>query len=292
MKKKSILILGIISLAMVFSFSSCKKADVATGTLKVIVSQGVSGTPGAGSYTLNVGDQMAYSFALAAGYTKLTVLLDGKDVAASGTFTVSGDHTLQAYADDNGPYTLTVTVSAGVSGTPAAGTYSYAKDAKVAFSYTLIEGYSNLSVLLDGTTTMASSSGTITMSANHSLSVSATEKRKIQGSWALSESYNDGSSFAVTATFSGNSASGTVTDSAGGSGTYTFNDTTAVFTIVFPDVTYTYSGTFSDADTMSGTCKRFQESDNVISGTWTATRGAAASTALSAAQAKARFSRR
>ena len=88
----------------------------------------------------------------------------------------------------------------------------------------------------------------------------------------MTEAYNDGSSFNVTATFSGDFAHGTVTDSQGGSGTYTYDNTTVKFTLVFPDVTYEYTGTFSDANTMSGTCKRYQTSANVINGTWTATR--------------------
>ena len=270
MKRKTIPVLAVALVAAVFSFNACKKADVETGTLTVIVSAGVSGTPAAGFYTMNVGDLMAYSFTLDAGYEKLTVLLDGTEVAASGTISVSGDHTLKAYADDNGEYTLTVSLGTGVIGAPAAGTYTYAEGTVVTYSYSLADGYTNISPLLDAAS--ATSSGTITMSANHTLSVSAEEKYNIQGSWALSESYDDGSSFAVTATFSGNYASGTVTDSSGGSGTYSYDDDTAAFTIIFPDVTYEYSGSFSDGDTMSGTCTRYQSSDNVISGTWTATR--------------------
>ena len=48
---------------------AARKADVATGTLRVIVSDGVSGTPASGTYTMELGEQMAYSFTLDAGYT-------------------------------------------------------------------------------------------------------------------------------------------------------------------------------------------------------------------------------
>ena len=98
--------------------------------------------------------------------------LDGNEVAASGTVTFSGDHTLKAYSDDNGTYTLTVTLGTGVTGTPAAGIHSYAAGTVVPYSYSLADGYTNLSPLLDSVS--ATSSGTITMSANHSLNVTAT----------------------------------------------------------------------------------------------------------------------
>jgi hypothetical protein len=271
MKRKTISILVAVLLAAVFSFDACKKADVGTGTLTVIASAGVSGTPSAGTYTLYIGDQLAYGFILDAGYETLTVLLDGTEVAVSGTITISSDHTLKAYSDENGQYNLTVTVGTGVSGTPAAGTFTYPQGALVNYRYALTEGYTDLTVNLDETE--VASSNTITMAEDHKISVSATAKKNIQGSWLLTETYDDDSSFAVTAAFSGNYETGTVADSDGGSGTYAVDDDQeATFNLVFPDVTYEYSGSFSDNDTMSGTCKRYQTSDTVISGTWTATR--------------------
>lgn len=284
MKRKTIPILAAVLLAAVFSFDACKKAAAVTYTVAVTVSAGVSGTPAAGTYYKNAGDQLAYSYTLDAGYEKLTVLLDGTEVAATGTITVSSDHKLQAYADENGQFTLTVTVTTGgVSGTPAAGTFTHAQGTLVNYSYALTEGYTDLSVKLDGTE--VASSGTITMSEDHTLSSSATAGKNIQGSWLLTEIYDDGSSFNVTATFNGNSVSGTVTDSDGGSGIYNVAGATVAFTIVFPDVTYEYSGSFSDDNTMSGTCKRYQTSDNVISGTWTATRSTAAAAASASSRA-------
>jgi len=270
MKRNAFLVAAAVMLAMVFSYPGCKKADVETGTLRVIVSQGVAGTPASGSYTMNVGERMTYSFSLEAGYEKLTVLLDGTEVPASGTVTFSGDHTLKAYSDENGKYTLTVSLGTGVVGTPAAGIYSYAEGTVVPYSYSLAEGYTNISLLVDAAS--VTSSGTITMSANHSLNVTASAKQNIQGAWNLVEAYNDGSSFHVTATFSGDFEHGTVTDTQGGSGPYTYDNATVKFTLDFPDVTYTYTGTFSSANAMGGTCTRFQTSDNVVSGTWTATR--------------------
>jgi len=272
MKSKTYFILAAALLAAVLPFAGCKKSDVATATLKVIVSEGVSGTPASGSYTMNVGEQMTYHFTLDAGYKKLTVQLDGNDVAANGIVTFSGDHTLKAFSDDNGTYTLTVTLGTGVIGTPVAGIHSYAAGTVVKYSYDPATGYNAVSPLLDAAA--VTKSGTITMSANHSMNVTASAIYNVQGSWTLTETYTDGSSFTVTAAFSGDYTHGTVTDSQGGSGTYTYDYSTVKFTLVFPDVNYSYTGTFSDSNDMSGTSTRYQTSDNVITGTWLATRNA------------------
>lgn len=281
MKSIKILIFSVMLLAAVFSFNACKEANTATGTLTVLVSEGVSGTPTAGGYIQVIGDQVQYRFTLNAGYSKLTVLYDGAPVAASGAVNISGMNTLHAYADDLFQYALTVTLTDGVLGTPAAGTHSYLQGTLVDYSYSLADGYSGLLVLLDDE--VVENSGTVAMSGNHKLSVSATAGKNIQGSWLLTEIYDDDSTFDVVATFVGSYSEGTVTDSHGGSGTYTFVGSTVTFNLVFPDVTYEYSGYFSDDDTMKGTCKRYQAADNVINGSWMATRKtAAASQAIQA----------
>jgi hypothetical protein len=276
MKRTKLAILAAVMLLSALHFDACKKAEVETSTLTVILSEGVFGSPDAGTHTVEVGETLNYSYSLDEGYQKLTVLLDGAEVAASGTLKVTGIHTLQAYSDNNRQYTLNVTLSSGAAGTPAAGTYHYLQGTKVEYSYSLVEGYSGLAVTLDGAT--VTNSGTITMSQDHLLATSSRKKNDIQGAWSLTESYNDGSSFAVTVTFSGGLTSGTVTDSEGGSGTYDYTDDTLDFTLVFPEVTYKYSGgEFSDdANTISGTCKRYQDEANAVSGTWTATRGSSA----------------
>jgi len=74
-------------------------------------------------------------------------------------------------------YTLTVTLGTGVTGTPAA-TAKYKKDSVVSYTYSAQSGYTNLAVLLDGTAVAAS--GTVTMSADHSLSISAVQGSSIQ----------------------------------------------------------------------------------------------------------------
>lgn len=290
MKRTTIWIAAAAMLLAVFSSFTCKKADVETKTLTVIVSTGVTGSPAAGEHTLEVGQDQAYAYTLDAGYEKLTVLLDGNAIAASGKFTVSGNHVLQAYSNDNLTHKLIVTKADGVSGTPAAGTYWHLKGTQLPYSYSLAAGYDRLGVTLDEKT--IASSGTLTISADHVLRATASRKYDVQGAWILSESYNDGSSFTVTLTFSGSNTSGTVTDSQGGIGTYDYLDDTLDFTLVFPEVTYLYEdGEFSSETTVSGTCKRYQNADNTVSGTWTATRSAgtaAVPRASSGAKGKAR----
>src|SRR4030042_3639790 len=70
-------------------------------------------------------------------------------------------------------YTLTVTVDAGVTGIPAAGTSTHEKGTAVTYNYSLQSGYSDLSVTLDGAAVAAS--GTVTMNANHTLAASASK---------------------------------------------------------------------------------------------------------------------
>lgn len=70
-------------------------------------------------------------------------------------------------------YDLTVTVGEGVTGNPATGTTTHKKNDTVNYSYTLQPGYAELVVKIDGVD--AAPTGTITMDANKSLVVSATE---------------------------------------------------------------------------------------------------------------------
>lgn len=270
MKRTTNWIGAALILLLAFGSNSCKKSEVETGTLKVILSVGVTGTPAAGDYTVTVGEERSYAYSLESGYKTLTVLLDGKAVAASGTFTVSGDHVLQAFSEGNQMYTLSVTVETGATGTPATGTYYRQQGTVVPYSYALDSGYVDLKVKLDGVD--AAASGSVTMSQDRLITVTAEKLFTILGQWQLEESYDDDSDFNVVATFSGTTAKGTVSDSQGGSGDYVVSGAEVNFTLKFPDVTYEYDGNFTDENTMTGNCKRYRSSDSVVSGEWTATR--------------------
>lgn len=67
--------------------------------------------------------------------------------------------------------TLTVNLGEGVEGEPGAGTYEHKKGQGVSYNYRLQDGYSQLSVLLDGVE--VNPQGTVTMSSNHTLTASA-----------------------------------------------------------------------------------------------------------------------
>ena len=169
-----------------------------------------------------------------------------------------------------GEYTLTITLSKGIVGAPEAGVYHYDSGSTVNYSYSLTENYSNLRMKLDGED--AEASGTITITQDHTLNGYADPEYNIMGSWTMEEEYNDGRSFTVTVTFTGDKESGTVTDSDGGNGTYEVDKTSIKFNLEFTTVTYEYSGLFSDVDNISGTCKRISSTNQELSGKWLAQR--------------------
>jgi hypothetical protein len=165
---------------------------------------------------------------------------------------------------------LTVTVGDGVQGTPATGDYYYPEGTVVEYQYSLEEYYSDLEVTIEGEP--APASGTITMDASYALRATAQPRYEIVGTWDLTEEYDDGSAFQVTLIFTGTNEEGTVTDSQGGSGTYTVNEYHFVeFTLVFPEVSYDYGGYFDGSHTISGTCERTTPA-NIFTGTFSATR--------------------
>ncbi|UCH98404.1 MAG: hypothetical protein JSV88_16600 [Candidatus Aminicenantes bacterium] len=252
---------------------SCKKSqDAVEYILTVTVEAGVTGTPESGTYTYKENDQVNYSYSVEAGYTSLIVTLDGTEIEGTGTITIIGNHSLVASAGQGtGEYKLSVSVGAGVTGTPETGTYFYDAGEQVNYSYALEDGYTNLRVTLDGA--QVESTGTITISQDHILFAYAEKEYYIQGTWGLTEQYNDGSSFEVTVTFIGDTESGEVFDSDGGTGTYTVDGRSVNFTIYYPEVIYEYTGSFYDEETMIGDAKRYIISESTYErGTWNATK--------------------
>jgi len=160
--------------------------------------------------------------------------------------------------DSASDYTLTVTMGSGVSGNPATGSYSYAENDTVSYSYTAQAGYGNLTVTLDGAP--VGNSGVVTMTANHTLNATATVD--VRGMWSGRFNYlGDDTYFEVT--FTGGILSGTTRGlfdflSGFGNGIYTLSGNEIEFTLRYP--TYYYgedswlacSGTFSNANSMSG----------------------------------------
>ncbi|MCX6582606.1 MAG: hypothetical protein NT166_20730 [Candidatus Aminicenantes bacterium] len=279
-------ILTIILVAALFTgallLSGCKKSSEADASyvLTVSIVNGVNGTPATGSYTYKKDDQVPYNYSLKEAYKDLKVTLDAATVANSGVITISGNHTLLALADpDAAAFSLTVSVSAGVEGTPAAGITYYLPNTQVDYNYSLKEDYIDLKVTLDGA--VIANSGAATITKNSQLAASATLHYDIRDTWELTESYSDGSSFSGALTFTGTSQAGAVFDSDGGIGTFTVQGTYIIFTLGFPSVTYEYTGLFAAKDTISGTSRRIiVASGKVNGGTW---RGVRHVTAASAA---------
>jgi len=137
-------------------------------TLTVDLKVGTTGTPAA-TAKFKKGAAVSYDYTPKTGFRNIQVRLDGMVVPARGTVTMDSDHTLNVTASEQ--YTLTVNLGAGAIGSPAA-TASYGRDELVNYSYTSQPGLGRLQVKLDNIVVAAS--GTVTMSADHVLTVSIT----------------------------------------------------------------------------------------------------------------------
>lgn len=270
MKKIFIPILILVVFAGLGVLSGCKKSEeVTTFVLQVWVNTGVVGDPPEAEYVLDEGDEVTYNYALEDGYTDLKVTLNGVEVEPSGTVTMDRDNILVATANfGSGEYLLNVGVGTGATGTPINGGYYNDAGDTVDYDYTLEDGYTNLTVLFDGVE--VPSSGTLTISGDHTLFVYTQVEYDIRGDWVLQEVYNDDSTFSVTVVFTGEIESGIVVDSDGGIGTYTVSGPAISFTLVYPDVTYEYTGTISDEENMNGDAKRWISVDDYYAGAWLA----------------------
>ncbi len=161
--------------------------------------------------------------------------------------------------DDNGPqsYTLSVTVSSGVSGNPTTGFYSYVENSMVNYSYSLQPGYKNLTVTLDGVPMAAT--GVITVTGNHVLSAKA-DQIDIRATWT-GKFYYLGIDTYFQVDFSGNTGSGNCGGHfdfvpIGGAGTWTLVWPQIDFVLKFPapyNTTLTCTGTLTDENHMNGT---------------------------------------
>jgi hypothetical protein len=76
---------------------------------------------------------------------------------------------------------LTVRLSEGVSGAPAPGTYTYTEGETVSYFYTLMEGYRNMVVTLDGAEVPAS--GMINVCGNQTLEAGVAAPLDVRGKW-------------------------------------------------------------------------------------------------------------
>ena len=143
-------------------------------------------------------------------------------------------------------YTLTVTLDANCTGTPAA-TGKYTKGTVVNYNYTAPAGYL-AQVKLDGVDVLAS--GTVTMDKDHAITV--TSARDIRGAWTFNfKATNIVKNWSWTLTFTGDGKSGIFTDNFGDKGTYTITGNTVTWRFNTWDISGT--GTFTGVNTMAGT---------------------------------------
>ena len=173
-------------------------------------------------------------------------------------------------AEDAAQYTLTVTVAAGVNGTPVSGSYGYEEGDTVPYNYSPQAGYENLEVKLDGAP--VADSGVVTMNMNHTLTVTADEKFNPNGNWG-GWIYQPWGDYYFDVTFSGDYAGGTVsakidTASGVGTGTYSVSGNTISFAMVFFSFDLECTGTIVGNNNMNGEWY----SDVAGHGTWELTR--------------------
>jgi hypothetical protein len=270
MKKILTPLLLIAVIAGLMLNSGCKQDENQTiYRLIVTLGAGASGTPVSGSYNYIAGETIDFSYNLSDGYDTLIVKLDDEEVEASGQITMNGNHTLEAYGSSgSGEYLVYVALGTGVEGEPEGGYYRRDAGAEIPYNFSLLDGYTNLTVTLDGTE--VDNPGVLTVSDDHTLYVYAEVEYLIQGQWTLQEQYTEGSAFEVTLTFAGDVRNGTVFDSDGGTGTYEVDGDDVTIHIYYPDVTYEYTGTFSDKETMSGDSKRYTSETEYSKGVWQA----------------------
>ena len=190
----------------------------------------------------------------------------------------SGCIVKQTTDDSNTPgqFTLTVSVGTGVSGSPASGSYNYLEGSVVNFGYSLESGYTNLSVLLDGSS--VASAGSIQMNSSHSLTVSADPQSAsydVRGSWSGTQTDSNGDPDPFEVTFSGTSAltgttSGWVDDPTSiGTGTYQVTGSSIHFELWYGSTrNFQIDGTIADSNNMSGNWVWTNQSGNKFYGTW------------------------
>lgn len=174
-------------------------------------------------------------------------------------------------------YTLTVSLSTGVVGTPAAGSFNYSSGSVISYNYTLeSNSYINLQVTIDGNPVGAA--GSITMDRAHTLDVTAdfvTATYDVRGNWVGTNTDSNGDPDPFDVTFSGTSAlsgttSGWVDDpSSGGTGTYSVTGISIEFSLWYGSVrNFQVTGSFSNQDQMSGSWVWTNQSGDKFYGTW------------------------
>ncbi|WP_285575487.1 kelch repeat-containing protein [Geothrix limicola] len=178
-----------------------------TYALTVNLGAGVTGVP-ASSASYVQGTAVNYAYALQAGYQNLQVSLDGSPVAAAGSLTMNGTHTLAATAQLQ---SFTLTASAGANGTVSpAGVTTLTYGGSQTYTITPNTGYQVTDVVVDGSSvgpitsyTFSNVTSSHTLSATFqiqtfTLTASAGANGSISPNGAVSVNYGASQTFTIT----------------------------------------------------------------------------------------------
>ena len=148
-------------------------ASLKSVTIEATAGRGGSISP-SGTTQVTCGGSQSYTITPVTFYQIADVKVDGTSVGTPSTYTFSdvrSSHTIAATFSQVRTHTLSVSLGAGITGSPNATTI-YVEGASVNYAYTLADPcYQNLLVRLDGAP--ASASGTITMDRDHALTATA-----------------------------------------------------------------------------------------------------------------------
>ncbi len=136
-------------------------------TLWVEKAEGLWGHPETCVRVYTTPDTVEYNYSLSSGYTDLEVTLDGGGVPDSGSFVMDMNHVLRATCEGEEADTLWVEKAEGLWGYPETCVRVYTTPDTVEYMYSLMLGYANLEVTLDGAA--VPDSGSFVMDMNHML---------------------------------------------------------------------------------------------------------------------------
>ena len=172
------------------SASGSISATFAINTYAITISQGDHGTISPGTTTVNYGDSQEFTFAPAAGYHIVGIIVNGTTVATTSPYTIS---------DVTGPTSLTatyaintyaITISQGDHGTISPGTTTVNYGDSQEFTFAPAAGYHISSLVVDGSAVTVASTYTFSNVQNdHSITASFTTNTLTATVTTTSETY-------------------------------------------------------------------------------------------------------
>jgi len=148
----NIKLLAVFLIMISFSFSGCKGFGSPELTLNVIIQDGCTGTPEAGTYTLNELDEIEYEYAPPSENIEIEVLVNDGSHLDSGSFTMYNNVTLTVrIIDIRGNWLFSYYIE---DGTAPEMTINFAGDTPFAGTFTDSRGYSGIWIVDGNALTM------------------------------------------------------------------------------------------------------------------------------------------